>query len=77
MKFEGFIGPTYAMSTAQADSEECQNYLAEAVESAGGRQKTTYVLISRPGLKFFCALEQPAAAAVVDFFFLYSAQGVG
>jgi hypothetical protein len=51
--FAGFIGPSYAARAFQADAEESWNWFAEAIESQGGRTKTTYTLLSKPGFQKF------------------------
>jgi hypothetical protein len=55
--FAGFIGPSYTGRAFQADAEESWNWYPEAVESPGGRTKTTYTLLSKPGFAVFAALE--------------------
>jgi hypothetical protein len=54
--FAGFIGPSYQGRAFQADAEDSINWFPEAIESPGGRTKTSYALLSKPGLRTFATV---------------------
>lgn len=54
--FAGFIGPAYAARAFQADAEDSINWYPEAIESPGGRTKTSYSLLSKPGFRRFASV---------------------
>lgn len=47
MKFEGFVGPSYALSSLAADAQRAVNLYPEAVESGSGKAK--YIYRTTPG----------------------------
>jgi hypothetical protein len=53
-QFPNFIGGTYLDASLVVDAEDCQNWVPELVESAGGRNK--YVLRRTPGTEIFATL---------------------
>jgi hypothetical protein len=55
-RFEGFCGGSYAGRASQADAERSINWYPERIEVPGGRGKTDYVLLSKPGLSLFATL---------------------
>jgi hypothetical protein len=60
-RFEGFVAGSYRSRAFQADAERSINWYPEMIEVPGGRTKTNYVLLSRPGLKQFARVASASA----------------
>jgi len=56
VKFEGFVGPSYAMSSLAADAQRAINLYPEIVESGSGKAKLVYR--TTPGLTVWATLPQ-------------------
>lgn len=57
-RFPGFVGPTYALRSLNADAQRCMNWYPEAIESGTG--KSPAGLNPTPGLKLFSTLAGPS-----------------
>lgn len=52
MKFEGFIGGSYELSSVSVDCQACINMYPEIIDSGRGKEGQTVYLKPTPGLKF-------------------------
>lgn len=51
MKFQGFVGPSYKLSSVNVDAQRCVNLYPEIVESGTGKEGDIAYLKSTPGLR--------------------------
>lgn len=51
MKFQGFVGPTYKLSSVNVDCQRCVNLIPEIVESGTGKEATRVYYKSAEGLE--------------------------
>ena len=51
MKFEGFIGPTYNLSSVNVDCQRCINLIPEVIQSGTGKEGVRYYYKSAEGLQ--------------------------
>jgi hypothetical protein len=50
LRFPGFIGPSYTLSSVSVDSQRCINLIPELVESGTGKEASQYYYRGSPGL---------------------------
>ena len=56
MKFQGFIGPSYNLTTVDIDAQRCINMYPQMVESGLGKEGQVASLVSTPGLQLLANL---------------------
>jgi hypothetical protein len=56
MRFVGFIGPTYTLSSVNVDCQRCINFYPELNELGTGKDKEIASLVGAPGLKLFATV---------------------
>lgn len=54
MKFQGFIGPAYSLSSSNVDAQRCVNMYPVKIESGTGKGGQQYYLKATPGLLELC-----------------------
>lgn len=56
MKFQGFIGPSYNLTTVDIDAQRCINMYPQMVESGLGKEGQVASLVSTPGLSLLATV---------------------
>lgn len=56
MRFPGFIGPSYTLTSVNADCQRCINLYPELDETGTGKEKEVASLVGTPGLKLLASI---------------------
>lgn len=56
MRFPGFIGPSYKLTSVNVDCQRCINLYPEVIESGRGKDAEIAALVSTPGLRLLATI---------------------